>query len=107
MDNNANFVEEEQVLEELEKASNYEHAVAHFNTAQKSMVKMLRDAVGDIGKSLKVTNKCKSLFLESDSEKLSLLTSVTGPAIFTMEESENGPARKKKSIEPAPIDKQN
>ena len=49
LDNDANLVDEECILEELEKASDFDKHRGQFNTFKKSIVTKLREAAGDIG----------------------------------------------------------
>jgi len=50
LDNDANLVDEQQVLEALENASDYDQGVARLNEEQKAIVRKLREAAGDVSK---------------------------------------------------------
>lgn len=48
LDHEANLVDEEQVLEVLENASDYERGLERLDDVQKSVVRQLREAAGDL-----------------------------------------------------------
>jgi hypothetical protein len=50
LDNDANLVDEQQVLEALEKASNYERGLGQLDEVQKGVVRKLREVAGDLTK---------------------------------------------------------
>jgi predicted RNase H-like nuclease (RuvC/YqgF family) len=50
LDNEANLVDEEQVLEALEKASDYERGLERLDEAQKGVVRRLWELAGDLSK---------------------------------------------------------
>ncbi|PPQ82456.1 hypothetical protein CVT25_007253 [Psilocybe cyanescens] len=50
LDNEANTIDEERILEVLETASNYEHGVAQLDDAGKAIVWKLREWAGDLAK---------------------------------------------------------
>ena len=74
LDHNANLVEEEQVIEELEKASDYEQRLGRLDEIKKKIVICLSTATGNIV----VSNKQKSKFLNKFCEDL--LKVQLGPA---------------------------
>jgi CII-binding regulator of phage lambda lysogenization HflD len=64
LDHEANFVDEQHVLETLEKASDYERGLERLDDAQKGVVRKLREVAGDI---IKVPGKKRkrTCFLDS------------------------------------------
>ena len=50
LDQEANFVDEEQIMSVLEEASDHERGLEGLNDAQKGVVRRLREAAGDIAK---------------------------------------------------------
>ena len=50
MDNKANFVNEDPVVDLLDKASNYEHGLEHLNLQQKVLLEKLTELGGGIKK---------------------------------------------------------
>ena len=50
LDNEANLVDEERVLEALETASDYERGLERLDEAQKGVVRRLREVAGDLSK---------------------------------------------------------
>lgn len=52
LDYDANLVDEQQVLEALENASDYEQGFAGLSDEQKNTVKRLREAAGDLSKAI-------------------------------------------------------
>lgn len=48
LDNNANFVNEEKIIELLENASDYGHRLEQLNTQQKTLVEKLKELGGDV-----------------------------------------------------------
>ena len=50
LDQEANFVDEQQVLDALEKASDYERGLEHLDDKQKGLVRKLREMAGDLAK---------------------------------------------------------
>ena len=61
LDNDANLVDEEQVLDDLENASDYERGVEQLDDKGKAIVTRLRELAGDL--LPKVSKKRKSEFL--------------------------------------------
>jgi hypothetical protein len=57
LDNEANLVDEQQVLEVLEKASDYERGFGRLDNAQKGVVRKLQEAAGDIIKAVEKKRK--------------------------------------------------
>ena len=51
LDHDANFVDEQQVLEALESASDYEQGFARLNDEQRGLVTKLLEAAGDFSKA--------------------------------------------------------
>ena len=74
LDHDANLVEEEQVIEELEKASDYEQGLGRLDKIKKKIVAHLSAAAGN----MVVSNKRKSKFLSEFCENL--LKVQLGPA---------------------------
>jgi predicted transcriptional regulator len=52
LDNDANFVDECQILDVLERASDYEKGLEMLDDAQKSVVKRLQEVAGHISKTV-------------------------------------------------------
>jgi hypothetical protein len=52
LDNEANLVDEQQVLDTLEKASDYERGFGRLDDGQKDMVRRLREMAGDLAKTV-------------------------------------------------------
>ena len=50
LDNEANLVDKQQVLEMLEKASNYERGLGRLDETQKDVIRGLWEIVGDLSK---------------------------------------------------------
>lgn len=50
LDNDANLVDELQVLEALEDASDYDQGLGRLNDEQKAIVRRLQEAAGDVSK---------------------------------------------------------
>jgi hypothetical protein len=50
LDNEANLVDEQQVLEVLEKASDYERGLGRLDEGQKGVVRRLWEVAGDLSK---------------------------------------------------------
>jgi hypothetical protein len=50
LDNKANLVDEQQVLDALEKASDYERGLERLDDVQKGVVKKLQEVAGDLSK---------------------------------------------------------
>ena len=66
LDHDANLVDEQRVLEALERASDYERGLARLDDEQRGLVKRLHKAAGDLGKAAGTKRKrvsCISLFL--------------------------------------------
>jgi hypothetical protein len=61
LDNEANHVDEDAVIDSLENASDYERGLAHLDSKQKGLVKKLKD-LGGGGKSDEASKKRKSVF---------------------------------------------
>ncbi|KAG6874357.1 hypothetical protein C0992_007832, partial [Termitomyces sp. T32_za158] len=57
LDNDANLVDEEAIIEFLDKASDYEHALAQLNTHQKSVVERLTDLGGGLKSAVGIKKK--------------------------------------------------
>jgi hypothetical protein len=60
LDGEANLVDEDRVLEALEKASNYEQGLEGLDEGQRGLVMKLQQAAGEILKS--AGKKCKRAF---------------------------------------------
>jgi hypothetical protein len=52
LDQDANLVDEQQVLEVLEDASDYEHGLARLDSKQKVIVERLCEAAGDFSRAV-------------------------------------------------------
>jgi hypothetical protein len=52
LDHDANLVDEQQVLEVLEDASDYEHGLARLDSKQKVIVERLCEAAGDLRRTV-------------------------------------------------------
>ena len=50
LDQEANFVDEQQVLDALEKASDHERGLEHLDDKQKGLVRKLWEMAGDLAK---------------------------------------------------------
>jgi hypothetical protein len=59
LDNDANLVDEEQILEALEKASNYERGVERLDDKEKAIVMKLRELAGDLLPKTNKKRKCE------------------------------------------------
>ncbi|KAF8230439.1 hypothetical protein L208DRAFT_1281699, partial [Tricholoma matsutake] len=60
LDHNANLVDEQQVLEALENASDYEQGFVRLGGEQKGVVQRLCEAAGDLSKVVGKKQKCVS-----------------------------------------------
>lgn len=73
LDHDANLVDEQQVLEVLEDATDYEHAFAMLNNEQKGLVTRLCKAAGElrvVGKKRKCTSSISlGLWLELTNQR--------------------------------------
>ena len=61
LDNEANTVDEERVLDTLESASDYERGLERLDDTAKEIVKKLREWAGDLAKVAGNKRKCMSL----------------------------------------------
>ena len=61
MDNAANLVDEEAIIDLLENASDYECGLMRLNLQQKSLVDRLKELGGGIKKAVSAGNKRKSM----------------------------------------------
>jgi len=62
LDHDANLVDEQQVLEVLEDASDYERGFARLDGEQKGITRKLQEAVGNLGRAVGKKRKCVSVF---------------------------------------------
>jgi hypothetical protein len=60
LDNDANLVDEEWILEALEKASNYERGVERLDDKGKAIMMKLRELAGDLLPKTSKKRKCES-----------------------------------------------
>jgi hypothetical protein len=58
LDGEANLTHEQQVLDTLEEASDYERGFGRLNEVEKGMVKKLQEVAGDIAKTAGRKRKC-------------------------------------------------
>ena len=58
LDGEANLTDEQQVLDTLEEASDYERGFDQLNEVQKGVVKKLREVAGDLTKTAGKKQKC-------------------------------------------------
>lgn len=65
LDNEANTVDEEHILEALEAASDYERAVGKLDEKDKALVKKLREWAGDLARVAGNKWKCTSFRMDA------------------------------------------
>jgi hypothetical protein len=65
LDNDANLIDEELILDALEKASDYEMGIARLDEKGKGIVTKLRKFAGDLLPEMSKKRKCKSFTIFS------------------------------------------
>lgn len=63
LDNDGNLIDEQQTLDILESASNYESAVAELDEGQKAIVKKLRQLAGDLAPEVPAKKRTRTYFI--------------------------------------------
>jgi hypothetical protein len=70
LDNEANTVDEQHVIDTIESSSNYERGLEHLDEAGKVIVKRLREWGGDIAKAVGKKHKCTDFFFPNEKSLL-------------------------------------
>jgi hypothetical protein len=67
LDHEANLVDEQRVLDTLERASNYERGLERLDDAEKGVVRKLREVAGDLSKLVGNKRKRTCMFVIPES----------------------------------------
>ncbi|KAJ7679679.1 hypothetical protein B0H17DRAFT_943909, partial [Mycena rosella] len=86
LDNDANQVDEDAVIDKLENTSDYERGLSHLDSKEKGLVVKLKELAGDIGEKLGTSAKRKRPQERKEFVRTGKKAATTTAAVFTKKE---------------------